>query len=86
MQVSEINNFSELNAGMLKMPDEIRAREMRMEEDIGKIKLAVIHHLPPDKREEIFNMKQHGTVAEMSQFCERLGDNKFRKLVVRNNL
>ena len=67
---------------MYKAVDEIRTTVRSVEDDVQKIKTALVQHLPEEDRQDIFHLEQHNTVESFEAFCQRLDDPNFRKLVV----
>ncbi|XP_072573894.1 uncharacterized protein [Paramormyrops kingsleyae] len=65
-----------------KAVEEIRMTATIMQEDITKIKAALVTHLPEGEREEVFAIKIHDTPEEFEEFCCKLEDPNFKKLVI----
>ncbi|XP_072572307.1 uncharacterized protein [Paramormyrops kingsleyae] len=66
-----------------KAVEEIWMTATIMQEDITKIKAALVTHLPEGEREEVFAIKVHDTPEEFEEFCCKLEDPNFKKLVIR---
>ena len=63
--------------------EEIRTEVRAMNDDIAKLKMALVKSLPEDEREEVFTMEKFSGPEEFEEFCEKLKNRNFKKLVVR---
>ena len=62
--------------------EEIRSTVKRNEEDLQKVKVALLQHLPEEQREEVFVLEKHERVEAFEDFCAKLEDPTFNQLVV----
>jgi hypothetical protein len=66
-----------------KAVDELRTTMWRVDEDVQKIKVSLAQQLPEVDRDEIFTLEVADTQENFQEFCIKLEDMNFRKLLVR---
>ena len=64
--------------------EELRANVRELQDDMAKVKVALVNYLPEEERQDVFSMTQHSTPEGFEDFTERLLEPAFKKLVVSN--
>lgn len=62
--------------------EQILPTVQRNEEDMQKLKIALLQHLPEKQREEVFILEKHECAQAFEDFCAKLEDPIFNQLVV----
>ena len=74
--------MSDVAVATLKAVEEVRDGVRSLQEDVAKVKVALVKHLPEEDRETIFSLKVHEDVDEFEAFCQKLEEPNFKRLVV----
>lgn len=76
---------SALAKGTYKIVQEIRSEVLALRTDVTKIKAALIPLVTEEDRDEIFQMEVYEDQIPFEEFCNKLVDPNYKKLVVRNS-
>ena len=63
--------------------DEVRSEVRLIGDDLAKLKRALVKDLPEEQRDEVFTMTVFSDSHAFEEFCLKLEDDDFKKLVVR---
>ncbi|XP_076053577.1 uncharacterized protein LOC143032595 [Oratosquilla oratoria] len=80
---TSLKRLTEIAKATYKAVDEIRGYVKSLEEDMQRIKAALVQHLPEEQREDIFRLEQHDSSEPFEAFCKKLENRNFKKLVTK---
>jgi hypothetical protein len=68
---------------MARKLEEIEANQRVVLSELGRLKAAVIKHVPADEAQALFHQEQYDDSAEFENFCSKLEDDPvFKELFV----
>lgn len=62
--------------------NDTRADIKLIQEDMDRLKAALVGQLPQENQEEIFHLECHGRADMFEEFCSQLASTGFRQIVV----
>ena len=75
--------MQDLGLETFKAIDEVRREVRSIQDDVSRIKMALVGHLPDeDTRETVVQIGLYETEEAFEEFCKKLEDGAYRKLVV----